>query len=552
LRIDERERCFPRRAAAAALLALAPFWSGAALGSDAAARVTVPIESGKRQPQPLPEAEKVELTLSQAIELALRNTLDLDVASLTYERSAFGLGAAEGIFDPELTASVETSSRKSPQTRSFQSDVSKNQSFDLGIGGLTAYGTRYSLGFGGTRSDSPTNTSIPGYVEINPTFSAGLTASLTQPILRGFGKSVNTRLIVQSRLARDASAWDFVASVQEVVQAVENAYWDLSYALGNLDSKKEALDRAKDFNRITQIKIDVGALAPIEIVQTEVTIAQREQEIILAEGQIGAAQDQLKRLLNLTDLASWTRPIVPVDAPPQENVALDVESGIRSALELRPEVKQALNSIESRKVNLAWNRDELRPRLDAKGTYGLSGVGFNQESVRPGSSYSDAIYQVRGADYPNWTLGLSFAIPVFNRTAKSNAAVAATELELAKTNLALLKQNLAVEVRAAARNVDTAVRSVAAARKARELAERNLDAERKKFDNGMTTSFTVAQVQNDLTSARSNELLAVAGHLKALTAWHKAVGDLLPTKGVELSGMPVAFERTPVEEEARP
>jgi outer membrane protein TolC len=552
LRIDERERRFPRRAAAAALLALAPFWSGAALGGDTGTRVIVPIESGKRQPQPLPEADKVELTLSQAIELALRNTLDLDVASLTYERSAFGLGAAEGLFDPSLSASVETTSRKSPQTRSFQSDVSKTQSFDLGIGGLTRWGTQYSLGFGGTRSDSPTNTTIPGYVEINPIFSAGLTASVTQPILRGFGKGVNTRLLVQSRLARDASAWDFVASVQEVVQAVENAYWDLSYALGNLDSKKEALERAKDFNRITQIKIDVGALAPIEIVQTEVTIAQREQEIILAEGQIGAAQDQLKRLLNLTDMASWARPIAPVDPPTEEQVTLDVEAGIQAALEQRPEVKQAQNSIESRKVSLAFNRDELRPRLDAKGTYGLSGVGFNQENVRPGSSYSDSVYQIRGGDFPNWTLGLNFSVPVFNRTAKANAAIAATELELAKTNLALLRQNLALEVRAAARNVDTAVRSVAAARKARELAERNLDAERKKFDNGMTTSFTVAQVQNDLTSARSNELLAVAGHLKALTAWHKAVGDLLPVKGVELAGLPVTLERAATSGEERP
>ncbi len=552
MRIDERERRFPRRAAAAALLALAPFWSGAALGGDTGTRVIVPIESGKRQPQPLPEADKVELTLSQAIELALRNTLDLDVASLTYERSAFGLGAAEGLFDPSLSASVETTSRKSPQTRSFQSDVSKTQSFDLGIGGLTRWGTQYSLGFGGTRSDSPTNTTIPGYVEINPIFSAGLTASVTQPILRGFGKGVNTRLLVQSRLARDASAWDFVASVQEVVQAVENAYWDLSYALGNLDSKKEALERAKDFNRITQIKIDVGALAPIEIVQTEVTIAQREQEIILAEGQIGAAQDQLKRLLNLTDMASWARPIAPVDPPTEEQVTLDVEAGIQAALEQRPEVKQAQNSIESRKVSLAFNRDELRPRLDAKGTYGLSGVGFNQENVRPGSSYSDSVYQIRGGDFPNWTLGLNFSVPVFNRTAKANAAIAATELELAKTNLALLRQNLALEVRAAARNVDTAVRSVAAARKARELAERNLDAERKKFDNGMTTSFTVAQVQNDLTSARSNELLAVAGHLKALTAWHKAVGDLLPVKGVELAGLPVTLERAATSGEERP
>jgi len=156
---------------------------------------------------------------------------------------------------------------------------------------------------------------------------------------------------------------------------------------------------------------------------------------------------------------------------------------------------------------------------------------------------------MRDFDYPNWSLGLTFSVPVFNRTAKANAAIAATDLELAKTNLALLKQNLAVEVRAAARNVDTAVRSVAAARKARELAERNLDAERKKFDNGMTTSFTVAQVQNDLTAARSNELLAVAGHLKALTAWHRAVGDLLPVKGVDLAGLPAGMDVAAVEGE---
>jgi len=549
LKIDDRERRFPSRAAAAALLALAPFWSGTAVASDAGSRVTVPVGSGQRQAQPLPEGEKVELTLAQALELALRNTLDLDVAARYYERSGYGIGAAEGVFDPSLTASVETSSRKSPQTRSFQSLEQKSQSFDLGIGGLTRLGTQYSLGLGATRSDSPTNTTIPGYVEINPTFSAGLTASVTQPLLRGFGRQVNTRLVVQSRLARDASAWDFVQSVQSVVQSVENAYWDLSYALGNLEAKKEALERAKDFNRITKIKIDVGALAPIEIVQTEVTIAQREQEIILAEGQIGAAQDQLKRLLNVTDAAGWARPIVPVDPPSDETVTLDVDAGIRSALEQRPEVRQALNTIESRKIGLAWNRDELRPRLDAKGTYGLSGVGFNQESVRPGSSYSDAVYQMRDFDYPNWSLGLTFSVPVFNRTAKANAAIAATDLELAKTNLALLKQNLAVEVRAAARNVDTAVRSVAAARKARELAERNLDAERKKFDNGMTTSFTVAQVQNDLTAARSNELLAVAGHLKALTAWHKAVGDLLPVKGVELAGLPAGMDAAPAEGE---
>lgn len=551
MKIDDRELRFPRRAAAAALIALTPFWNGAALAAGAGTPVAVPIETGKRQAQPLPEGEKIELSLAQAIELALRNALDLDVASLTYQKSAFSIGSAEGAFDPNLTASVGANGSKTPPTRSFQALSSQTQSFNLGVGGLSKYGTQYSLGFGGTRNDSPTTTTVPGYVEINPTFSSGLTASITQPLLEGFGREVNTRLVVQSRLGRDASAWDFVASVQQAVQTVENAYWDLVYALANLDSKKEALDRAKDFNRITKIKIDVGALAPIEIVQTEVTIAQREQEIILAEGQIGAAQDQLKRLLNVTDMAAWNRPIVPTDRPSEEKVDIDVEGGIRMAVEGRPEVKQALIDIESKKVSVAYNRNALKPRLDLKGSYGLSGVGFNNDAVREGSSYSDVFEQIAHGNYPNWSVGLNFAVPVANRTAKANAAIAQTDLELSRTNLALLKQNVAVEVRGAARNVDTARRSVAAARKARELAERNLDAERKKFDNGMTTSFTVAQVQNDLTTARSNELLAIAGYLKAMVSWHKATGDILAVKNVEVAGLPGDLRAPVTEGEAK-
>lgn len=552
MNIDDRERRFPRRAAAAVLLALTPFWNGAALATDPGARVIVPIGSGQRQAQPLPEGERIELTLAQAIEFALRNALDLDVASLSYQRTGFSIGSAQGAFDPSVTADVTANSRETPTTSSFQSPASTSQRFDFGIGGLTELGTEYSLGFGGIRSDSPTKTTIPGYVEINPTFSSSLTASVNQPLLRGFGRDVNTRFVVQSRLGQDASAWDFVASVQNAVQLVENAYWDLVYANANLESKKEALDRAMDFNRITKIKIDVGALAPIEVVQTEVTIAQREQEIILAEGQIGDAQDRLKRLLNVTDLSTWSRPIVPTDKPSEEKVEIDVEAGIRSAIEVRPEVKQALINIESKKISVVYNRNELKPRLDARGTYGLSGVGFNNDVVKEGSKYSDAFSQVGGFDYPNWSIGLSFSVPLWNRTARANAAIAATDLDLAQTNLALLKQNLSLEVRTAARNVDTARRSVAAAKKARELADRNLDAERKKFDNGMTTSFTVAQVQNDLTTARSNELLAIAGYLKSMVSWHRAVGDLLPAKNVEIAGLPTAIQAPVAKEGSRP
>lgn len=536
--------------AAAALLAGVP-------SAVLAQKVEVPIASADRKPSPLPEGEKIELTLQEAIALALRNALDLDVASYGYEKAAFSLGSAEGIFDAALSAEVTAQRNETPPVRSLQATDSRSQTGNIFVGGLLPWGTTYEAGWTNRRNDSPSvgTELIPGYIEINPTYSSSLSASIVQPLLRDFGKMANTRLIVQSRIARDQAAWSFASAVQATIQTVENAYWDLLFANENLKAKTEALERAKDLNRITKIKIDVGALAPIEIVQTEVTIAQREQEIIVAEGLIGDAQDRLKRILNVKGRVEWDRPIVPSDKPVMESREFDVEAGIQRALELRPEVKQAVVDIESKKVSLAYNRNQLKPRLDLSAGYGLSGVGYNKTLEGPeggyvSRDYMDALYQIRDADYPGWNVGLSFSVPILNRTAKGNVAVAATDLELSRTNLTILKQNLQLEVRSAARAVDTAKRSVVAAKKSRELAERNLDAEKKKYENGMTTSFQVSQIQNDLTAARTTELQAILGYTRSVVSWHRAVGDLLEVKGVDLQGLPVPTGPTPPEEGA--
>ncbi len=531
-------------------------------------KVSIPIGVHERRGEALPAGSQIELSLQRAIVLALENTLDLDVASLSYERAGFGIGSANGAFDPLLSLDLQIADTKSPVTSLTQTGAKKSQSANTTFSGIFETGTRYTARFNNSRSDS-----VGGFTTINPTFNSTLSLAVTQPLLRDFGpdfgRTVNRRLIVQARIARDVSAWGFVNTVETTIQTVENAYWDLVYALGNLTAKREALERAKDFNRITKIKIDVGALAPIEIVQTEVSIAQREQDIITAEGQIGDAQDRLKRLLNVKGRADWDRPIVPSDLPSDEPVAVDLEKGLRSALEIRPEVKQAVVDIESKKISLAYNRNQLQPRLDLSLSYSHGGVGaqksrlvecngpLNPDGTCPPEfavvrtlNYIDAIYQIRDRDFPSWSAGLSLSVPIFNRTAKAAASQASTELELSRTNLAILKQNLQVEVRSAARGIDTAFRTVAAARKSRELAERNLDAEKKKYDNGMTTSFTVAQVQNDLTAARSQELLAIANYRKAVVGWQKSTGELLSVKGISIAGLPVTLDPTPAEEGA--
>lgn len=537
-----------------------------AAGARAADRVSIPVDPKARKTQALPAGESIRLSIQEADALALQNTLDLSVSAYTFQKAAFGIGSAGGVFDPYLEIDPTVSRTQTPTTSLGQSGDTKILKVNTLFGGLLPWGTTYTASWFNQRYDS-----VSAFTQINPTFTSNLSLTAAQPLLRNFGRTVNTRFVVQARYSRDQSAWDFVRSVQNTIQSVENAYWDLSYAQQNLVAKREALDRARDLNRITKIKIDVGALAPIDIVQTEVTIAQREQDIILAEGLIGDAQDRLKRLLNVTQLADWNRPVVATDLPlEQEHVqALDVDDGIKNAFELRSEVRQVLLDIESKKLTLAYSRNQLLPRLDLTASYGYAGVGAQKNNYQTCAisgtpvdqcppdqiltqrlNYSDAFYQIRRLDFPSWSVGLVFNVPIGNHTARANAASAGADLELSRTNLALLKLNLQVEVRAAARAVDTALRSVAAAKKARELAERNLDAEKKKYENGMTTSFNVSQIQNDLTNAQSNELQAIAGYVKSVVAWHKATGDILQAKNIEVTGLPIAMERTPAEEGA--
>ncbi len=539
-----------RRAAAAALALILS--AGPALAVDT---VSVPVASKARKAIPLPTGDTIELSLQRTVELTLQNVLDLDVAAYNLEESKFGILAARGAFDPGIEVDLGATDTQSPTTVRIQSPQTKTEYGNAFLTGLLPYGTTYDVGFQNTYR----NSEIPGFTTVNPTLSSNLALNVTQPLLRNFGRDVNERLVVQARIGQDTNAFAFLVAVQTAIQTADGAYWDLVFAVENLKAKKEALTIAKDLNRITQIKIDVGAAAPIDIVQTEVTIAQREQDIITAEGLIGDAQDRLRRLLNVQSIPDWNRPIVPTDRPERVKLAqpykADVNEGFEMALKTRPEIRQAILNIESKKVTYVYQKNQYKPRLDLAGGYGASGLGAQALLTNPDGSpvqlnYSDALTQIAHNDYPAWNVGVVFAVPIGNRAAKGNVAIASTDLELARTNLAIAKANLNVQVRAAGRAVDIGYRSMLAADKARELAERNLDAEKKKYANGMSTTFQVASVANDLTTAVTSELLAILTYQKDITAWHQAIGDLLPDRNVVLTGLPVSLNPVPAEEGA--
>jgi outer membrane protein len=529
-----------RARAAVAAIGLSAL-SVAAAGQE---KPVISARPGQRTARELPPATQggIPMSLEQAIGYALADDRDLDITINAAEASRFNLFSTLGIYDPLANASLVRAHTEQPATSQLVgAAVNRVDTFDARaqVSQLAPSGGVFTLGFTANKTDTNSTFSF-----VNPSYSSSLTLSLNQPLLRNFGPRPTNYLIRIARYTRDSTYQDFVRSVQTTVNNVEQSYWDLVYALRNLEVKKESLRIAQDLNRITKIKIDVGSLAPIEITQTEVGIATAEQDIITAEGLIGDAQDRLKRQLN-PDATQWNVPIIPTDQVRAGEVQIQLEEGTKAALARRPEMVKARYVVESDRIRSDYYRNLVLPGLNLTGSYGSPGVGGTTHDPVTGAivstgDFTDAFRQVIDRNFKNWSIGLNFSFPIMNRAARGNYGVAKYTLESDQAVLTTTGQNIVVEVRAAARAIDTARRSIAAASKGRELAEKNLDAVKKKYDNGMSTSFEVTQIQRDLSAARTLELQALTVYRKAVAAYHYSTADILDWKGIQVEGLPEA------------
>jgi outer membrane protein TolC len=419
---------------------------------------------------------------------------------------------------------------------------------------LAPWGGSFALGTTGGRFATNSEFST-----VNPSFNAGLLLSMTQPLLRNFGMTATKWQIWIAQYQRDSAYQQVVRSVQTGVDAVEQAYWNLAYAYENLKVKLESKAIAVELNRITRIKIDVGSLAPIDIVQTEVNIATADQDIINAEAAIGVATDQLKRQLNV-DPSNWgTYAVIPTDPVRVAEQTFDLDAGMQTALARRPEIVQASYAVDSQKIRYDYWSNQVLPSVNLVGSYGTAGQG-GTFFVNPcvtlspppqcsgpnpppplivadnglGNAYQQSLNRL----FQNWSIGVTVSYPILNRAAEGQKGAAKYLWEADKATLTTTELNIVVEVRNAHRVIDTAEKQIVAAAKGRELAERNLDAARKKYENGMTTGFEVSQLQTNLSDARSQELNALAIYRKAVAAYHDAIADILDWKSIQITGLP--------------
>lgn len=490
-----------------------------------------------------PDDGSLRLSIEEAIAIALERNTDLWVSRSSYRQNVFGVQGARGIFDLQLGAIVSTAESDAPTpivTEGVPVISGENRVWNLQLSQLTPLGGVASLDW--TNSRAETNSLN---VDTNPRFDSNVTLGYTQPLLDGFGSTVTRNEILVAQQNRAIGRSTFEDQVIRTVQDVANGYWGLVEAREQLEVAREALALAEELHAQNEIRVDVGTLAPLELVQSEAGVATQREAIITARTAVGDAADQLRLLLNLDQGPLWMAELIPETQPDMEPVAVDLQAALDTALAERVELTAAEAELERARLDATLARSLARPTLDLDLSYDLTGLGGdivvdrdedgNPIAILPGG-YSDALDQITGRDFEGWRVGLEFAVPLQNRAARAQRASADVAIASEEIQFHALEQQIATEVRTAARNLDSAWEQVESARASRRLQERSLEAEQKRFDNGMSTSFQVLQVQNELTAARSREVSAITGYRRAIVEYQRAVGELLEASSIRLAG----------------
>jgi outer membrane protein TolC len=525
----------------------------AATGPAAAAAQVAPAPAEEASPAPAEgaglatveqdPADAWVLTLDECIEAALANNLDIAVSRFDPRRSETRVTFQESAFDPFLFGSAIT---LQDQNRSnaviagsggvaefeFPSEFER-WSWGLGIAQALTLGGSYRVDLN-ARNDDRLNTNFDfttfsTFPTATEEYNTSWKITFTQPLLRNLGPQANKTRIVVAANNLGVSESQFRQTLLDGVAAAEQAYWELNFTLMELRTVHASLEQAKDFLGQNRIKVRVGTLAPIEITQAEADVAEREQNLIVAEFAVLAAEDELRRVMGVAwDSPEWKRPIRPSEEPPQIAVAPDLEEMQRLAAENRPDVEQAFLEIRSREAELYYSENQRRWGLDFQGIYGTEGVS----GILMNQGYGGAFDDMTDRNQVDWNLSLNLTVPLRNREAIANYTDASYALEQSRVSLQRIAQSALVEVRNAVRRVATDLKRVNAAKVNTRLQREKLEAEEKKFENGMSTSFEVLTFQTDLARAETLQNRAIVDYNKSQAELGRVTGTLLASRGI--------------------
>jgi len=454
--------------------------------------------------------------------------------------------------DSVLSGRLARTHTTAPQINSFQAGTTSL------VGDASAWNVAWQRGFltGGALSISAENSrqsvNQPRY-DLSPYYATSFGVTFIQPLLRGFGPALNSRFIRIAKNSRQQSDLVFQQQLVSTTAAVIRLYWDLVSLTEEVGVRRQALERAEKLLRNNQAQVDVGTRAPIEVVRARAEIARAERDVIVADS---LRRQQATVLMDYLSLQTVGDPALagvaivatdPLPVDPQEPMASTAELAER-ALKDRPDIAQAQLQIESSRTALVGSRNARLPSLDLVASARTNGLAGDLNALTaPGAAphatdpalvggYGTALSQLYRGDFPDYGVALQIAIPIRNRAADADYARDALTLRQQELRLLQLRKQVHVEIENARIVLEQARAALEATGREREFQEQALAAEEEKLAVGASITFLVIQYQRDLAQARSAEIAALAGYVKARTALERASGTLLQQYGIVVVG----------------
>ena len=472
------------------------------------------------------------LSIDDAVATALEQNLDLQVQRINPELQDLSTAQFRAAYTPNFVSTLSSADSTQPST-SFLSGsatgiTSGRSVFNFGIASLTPWqGGSYDVRWNNAR-----NTTNNAFSTFNPQLNSSLSATFTQPLLRNFKIDGTRQQLLVSQKNKEITDVQLQQSIALTTRSVRNAYYDLMYAIGNLAVQRQSLGLAQQSLKDNRARVEIGTMAPLDIVQAEAEVATREEAVILAEAAIERQQDTVRALVyNPSSPDFWSARIEPTESATFVPVTVDTDAAVKTALSRRTDVINARKNLEINDVNIRYFRNQSLPDVTANVNYNAQSIAGTQvtraRDPQTGlptgaivSSSSVGLFSGLGStftgDFPGWSAQVDLSYPIGRSPQEAQLARARLEQTQAERQLSSLELAVTTQVRDAARNVQTNSKRVDATRSSRVLAERRLEAEEKKYQAGMTQNFFVLQAQRDLNVARNNELLALVEYAKSV------------------------------------
>jgi len=510
------------------------------------------IPQFQAQPMPpLPDMSRlgvtgatIPLSLNDAIKRALENNNDIEIARDDVRIAETQLRALEGIFDPIFSITPQIDKRVIPVQNIFAGGGTtgslSNTTLTLSPTVTKQFGRgggNYQLTFSNSRTTTTATNST-----LNPFYSSNLSLGVVQPLWRNRSIDNNRRQIRIQRKRIQQSDADFRLRTIDTITRVQQAYWELVFALRDQQNQLENLNLTRENLRNVDAQIAAGAKAPLERAEVQTELASRETALLTAVQNVSVAENNLKQLIfKERSSADWSAQITPSDSPSFNEAPVNLADAMKDAQENRPELRRLRLEAEVNSIDLTFFKNQTKPQFDLEAVVATTGLAGTPAAALPAGispnpslvgGYSKTLENVFSFNTYNVTVGVAIQIPFKNKTAQANLAGAKIQQEQLLASMRSTEQVVEVDVRNAAQAVESSRRRVLSARQARVNAELQLEGEQRLYQVGRSTTFLLFQRQNALTNSRASELRAQTDYNKAIADLQRATATTLRANNV--------------------